>query len=166
MKRATLMVSLIFTLGGCATSEDMLERKPTFSAEARFTKSEFRDCVFRWADHNTFVLQYHPDGVWIKAAGGNGPAALIVQIDGVVTLYHHWNVPFLKKRLLAGSDTARLTEALAESLCVRAALKPATFAFKLGATCEIVKCVKKARKRALLGGGLRNDQRAHEDVVA
>lgn len=95
-----LTLSLILTLGGCASSEDMLEREPTFSAEARFTKSEFRDCVFRWADHNTFVLQYHPDGAWIKGAGGGGPAALIVQIDGVVTLYHHWNVPFLKKHFI------------------------------------------------------------------
>lgn len=98
--RAALMLSLILTLSGCVTSEDMLEREPTFSAEARFTKSEFRDCVFRWADLKGSVLQYHPDGVWIKGTGLGDPIALIVQDEGVVTLYHHWNAPFVKKHLI------------------------------------------------------------------
>lgn len=37
-----------------------------------------------------------------------------------------------------GIDAARLTTSLAESLCLRAAMKPATFVFKLWASYNIV----------------------------
>lgn len=104
MKRATLILSLILTLGGCATSESMLEREPTITADAQFSKSEFRDCVFRWADNPAFRLQYHPDGLWVKDMVG-GAVALIAQVDGQIALYHHWNAAPSKQHFIFLTNT-------------------------------------------------------------
>jgi hypothetical protein len=50
-----------------------------------------------------------------------------------------------------GADPARLTVALAESLCLRAAIKPATFPFKLWAAYKLV-LLTKTRRGGAAGG--------------
>ena len=52
-----------------------------------------------------------------------------------------------------GVDPARLTESLAESLCLRAAIKPATFPFKLWAAWKLTLALKSSRLSR--GGGER-----------
>jgi hypothetical protein len=53
-------------------------------------------------------------------------------------------ISWLNQSKFLGSriDSARLTTSLAESLCVRAAAKPATFVFKLWASFHIVRLAK------------------------
>ena len=47
-----------------------------------------------------------------------------------------------QSKMLPKVDSARLTTSLAESLCFRAAAKPATFVFKLWASFHIVRLAK------------------------
>jgi hypothetical protein len=47
-----------------------------------------------------------------------------------------------QSKFLPKIDSARLTTSLAESLCFRAAAKPATFVFKLWASFHIVRLIK------------------------
>ena len=50
----------------------------------------------------------------------------------------------------SGADPARLTVSLAESVCLRNAIKPATFPFKLWALCKLTLQLKRWQ-----GGGRR-----------
>lgn len=105
MKKSLLPIVLWpVILLGCTTSEGMLDREPVLVAEAVFSKTDFRDCVVRWADNPRLKQQYHPDGVWIRDAVG-GAIALIAQIDGEIRLYHHWNAPLQKKHLIFLTET-------------------------------------------------------------
>jgi hypothetical protein len=56
-------------------------------------------------------------------------------------------------RARTGADPARLTLALAESLVVRAVLKPGTFVFKLWASAALVRVAKTAAVSAAGGAG-------------
>jgi len=58
-------------------------------------------------------------------------------------------VATMSKRLPGGSrlNTGRLTASLAESICVRAAIKPATFPFKLWASYKMVVATKPREQR-------------------
>ncbi len=54
-------------------------------------------------------------------------------------------------------EPARLTVSLAESLCLRAAIKPATFPFKLWAAYKLTLLMK---RRGTNGGGSSGDSKA------
>ena len=61
--------------------------------------------------------------------------------------------PFLTASLVQGPgiDAGRLTVSLAESLCPRAAVKPATFVFKLWASWKLVMMLKAGRQQGQQG---------------
>jgi hypothetical protein len=52
-------------------------------------------------------------------------------------------LPLLQRIPIVRGNPARLTASLAESICVRAALKPVTFTFKLWASYKVVLAFKR-----------------------
>ncbi|MDA8946839.1 hypothetical protein N9H49_05120 [Luminiphilus sp.] len=91
MKRILLLISLMALLNGCATSAtDMLKQEPQLRLQAIATEDEFRDCVFRWADHPAISLQYHPDGVWARDSLVGSPIFLATHSGEEVAIYLSW----------------------------------------------------------------------------
>jgi hypothetical protein len=60
---------------------------------------------------------------------------------------------------LLSRDPARLTVSLAESICLRALIKPVTFPFKLWASWKLVLATKPQQQERIAAVGLSNQSR-------